>query len=60
MNHDVSHCLDYKAGKCPKKCYRAKVTQDLQDNFYPLPTSWANFKGTQYCVLTKKEKTDDG
>ena len=53
MNHDVSHCLDYKKGECPEDCYRAKVTQEYfklkaagKINF---PTSWTHFKGTEYC-----------
>lgn len=52
MNHDVSHCSDYDPEVCPKKCYRAQVTQDLRDNikhFKDIPLSFAHFKGTQYC-----------
>ena len=53
MNHDVSHCIDYKKRECPKDCYRAKVTQELLElraaGKYSLPTSWMHFKGTKYC-----------
>ena len=31
MNHDATHCDDYKVNKCPKKCYRAQLTQDLRE-----------------------------
>ena len=55
MNHDASHCLDYKKNQCPKTCYRAKLTEELRNTDYRLPTSWVHFKGTQYCPKRKKE-----
>jgi hypothetical protein len=56
MNHDYSHCLDYKKGKCPiKKCFRAELTEDLRRHFYPLSTSWMHYKGTKECVLKEDE-----
>ena len=55
MNHDATHCADYKVAKCPKRCYRARLTQDLRGSGYAFPTSWAHFEGTQYCAKTKKE-----
>lgn len=54
MNHDAAHCSDYRKGKCPKKCYRAELTEDLRKHFYPLPTSWVSFKGTKECPLKKE------
>ena len=57
MNHDYSHCLDYKKGKCPKKCFRAELTEDLQKHFYEyshLSTSWMHYKGTKECCLKEK------
>lgn len=54
MNHDATHCADYLKSKCPKKCYRAQLTQDLKDNFLfflYMTTSWANFKETKECPL---------
>lgn len=55
MNHDVSHCLDYEKHKCPKKCFRAQVTQEYfklkaagKIDFH---TSWVHFEETQYCAL---------
>lgn len=57
MNHDATHCEDYKKSKCPKSCYRARLTQDLRDSGYVLPTSWAHFEGTQYCAKTNKGET---
>ena len=51
MNHDATHCLDYSY-KCPKGCYRAQLTEDLRKRLhYPLPTSWAHYKGTKECHL---------
>ena len=52
MNHDATHCLDYKKS-CPKSCYRAQLTEELKNIYYPLPTSWANFKGTKECPKVK-------
>ena len=52
MNHDATHCSDYKKSKCPKSCYRAQLTQELYDNwlrFRGLPMSWTNFKNTEEC-----------
>lgn len=54
MNHDATHCADYKKSKCPKRCYRARLTQDLRGSGYALPASWAHFEGTQYCAKTNK------
>ena len=53
MNHDATHCSDYKKAKCPKRCYRAQLTQDLRErhDLFFLPISWANFKGTQECPI---------
>lgn len=55
MNHDATHCDDYKKSKCPKQCYRAQLTQDLRKRPYLffLPISWAHFKGTQECPIDK-------
>lgn len=61
MNHDATHCNDYKVSKCPKTCYRAQLTQELRDNqyrFLRLPISWANFKGTEECPLITKEESE--
>ena len=48
MNHDVTHCFNYTQ-VCPKTCYRAQLTEELQRIHYPLPTSWAMFKYTKEC-----------
>ena len=53
MNHDATHCADYRKGKCPKKCYRAALTEDLRKHFYPLSTSWCHYKNTDECPLKK-------
>lgn len=52
MNNDATHCYDYKKSKCPKKCYRAMLTEELRNTIYTLPTSWSHFKGTKECPLT--------
>ena len=54
MNHDATHCLDFKKS-CPKTCYRAQLTRDLRNRFYPLPTSWSHFKYTRECPIKLKE-----
>lgn len=56
MNHDACHCYDYKKGKCPKKCYRAKLTEELNRIVYLLPISWSHFEGTRMCPKTRKEE----
>ena len=55
MNHDATHCVDYKKGKCPKGCYRAQLTEELRNILYLLPTSWAHFEGTKECPKPPKE-----
>lgn len=54
MNHDATHCADYKKSKCPKNCYRAQLTEELRNIYYPLPTSWAHFEGTKECPKPPK------
>lgn len=59
MNHDATHCADYKKKKCPKTCYRGQLTQELNDNLFTfrfLPISWANFKEGKECPLNKHNK----
>ena len=48
MNHDATHCLDYTKS-CPKMCYRAALTEELEKIVYPLPVSWCHFRGTKEC-----------
>ena len=59
MNHDVAHCFDYRKKKCPKKCYRAQVTQEYFElsaaGKIDFPTSWVHFEGSEYCALKKDE-----
>lgn len=54
MNHDASHCSDYKANICPEDCYRAQLTKDLKlhgDKFGYRDMSFAKFYGTKFCKL---------
>lgn len=52
MNHDACHCLDYK-NKCPKDCYRAKLTREYFEmkraGKIDFPTSWGHFRKTPIC-----------
>lgn len=48
MNHDATHCADWTKA-CPKKCYRAQLTEEVRHTVYLLSTSWAHFKGTEEC-----------
>lgn len=57
MNHDAAHCYDYKPGVCPKSCYRAQLTEELNRIYYDLPTTWAYFKGTRYCPKWPEKKS---
>lgn len=54
MKHDAAHCADYDEAECPGGCYRAKLTRELREINCPLPTAWAHFAGTQYCVREVK------
>jgi len=49
MNHDATHCLDYGKG-CTMACYRAQLTKELREKFYPMPVSWAHLKGKKECI----------
>lgn len=53
MNHDATHCLDYKKS-CPKSCFRGQLTEELKRITYFLPVSWCHFKGTKECPKTEK------
>lgn len=57
MNHDATHCADYDKRKCPKECYRAKLTAEVDEAkaFAGHWLSYAHFKGTQYCKREDKE-----
>ena len=55
MNHDATHCLDYKKS-CPNSCYRAQLTAELRKIVYLLPVSWAHFKGTKECIRGAKNE----
>ena len=57
MNHDYSHCIDYKES-CPKECFRAKLVRDLRRRKYMVgvPISWMHFKGTDECLKVKRKE----
>lgn len=57
MNHDATHCADYKKHKCPRKCYRAQLTQELTERTdldHRIPVSWAHFKQTKECPMRER------
>ena len=58
MNHDASHCSDYKPDECPISCYRAQLTEDLKRrvDLRDIPMSFAHFYGTVYCDLNRKSQ----
>lgn len=60
MNHDATHCADYKKSVCPKSCYRAQLTEELRHIVYLLPTSWANLKGTKMCPKWPRKEDNHG
>jgi hypothetical protein len=53
MNHDATHCLDYKKS-CPKTCHRAQLTEELKNIYYVLPVSWSHFRDSKECPKTNK------
>ena len=55
MNHDATHCSDYRKGICPETCYRAQLTEELKHIHYELPTSWSHFKGTKMCPEVREK-----
>lgn len=59
MNHDATHCADWDKKRCPKSCYRAKLTQELEkrSDLWYLPVSWSHFKG---CKLVCPVEVDNG
>lgn len=59
MMHDASHCLNYDRKICPKSCYRAELTQELEDrkDLIGVPMTWSAFRGTKECELTKREES---
>lgn len=55
MNHDYSHCLDFKRN-CPKDCFRAQLQRDLMQRFLPIPLTYTHFKGTKECPRNKEAR----
>ena len=55
MNHDATHCADYRRS-CPKRCWRAQLTEDLlqRPDLERLPVGWAKLRGSEYCPMTER------
>ena len=53
MSHDGTHCQDYVKGVCPMSCYRAELTEDLNNrtDLAWLPISWASFIYSEECAF---------
>ena len=54
MNHDATHCADYRKSRCPKRCLLAQLTQELferkaRGDLLGIPMSFASFKGMDAC-----------
>ena len=54
MNHDQEHCADFRKSRCPKRCFRARLTRELferkaQGEFDGIPMSFAHLRGTAEC-----------
>ena len=61
MNHDFTHCMDYRKSYCPKDCFRAQLTKDLMDrkakgDLLGIPMSFAHFKDCDECLLKQKRE----
>ena len=61
MNHDATHCVDYRKSYCPERCYRARLTQELLEfqaaGKLSGPVSYAKFYGTPECIRKRRDKT---
>lgn len=57
MNHDYTHCADYKQF-CPKSCFRAQLVKDLKQIPYPLPVSWMHLEGTDECMREEERREE--
>lgn len=61
MNHDATHCLDYRKSYCPERCRRARLTQELLElhaaGKLSGPVSYAKFLGTPECPRKRKGTT---
>lgn len=60
MNHDATHCADFKKDKCPKRCPLAKLTEELRHIHYDLPVSFAHFGGSKVCPKMKENAYERG
>lgn len=54
MNHDTVHCSDYRKSYCSRRCYYAKLTEDLRQakkrrQLLGVPMSFESFKDTDEC-----------
>ena len=56
MNHDMTHCADYRKSLCPQHCFRAMLTQELferkaRGELSGMPMTFAHLRWTDECVL---------
>lgn len=55
MNHDYAHCENFTE-KCPKRCFRAKLSRDLEDYNGDMMITYCSFINTDECPKNKKNK----
>ena len=61
MNHDATHCADYRRSRCPKRCPKARLTWDLLErkargeSFGPV--SFEHLRGTGECWEKREAET---
>ncbi len=54
MNHDMTHCADWRKSRCPQRCFRARLTRELferkaRGELAGIPMSFAHLRGTAEC-----------
>lgn len=59
MNHDYAHCINCRPD-CPRGCFRAQLTWDLQYATKPYTVAWACFKGTEECPRRGRIEKEHG
>lgn len=57
MNHDATHCIAADS-KCPKDCYRLRLTEEYLRMGMRLSVSWSDFEGTDECMKEGQDAID--
>lgn len=60
VNHDMTHCADYRKSYCPERCFRARLTQELLERHAAGedfgPVCFAHLRGTDECRRRRHER----